>query len=71
MTYDEYKVGEVTHAGRQCTKYVQQVTLSTGSYEKVLYVDNETEMPLYYKDNTKTVEVTKFETSADLSVPEV
>lgn len=74
MDMDKYKDGEVTYLGRKCTKYVQTVPATSYSeeYQKIMYADNETEMPLYYKDNKKTVEVTKYETSVNnLSVPQV
>lgn len=67
------KVEEVTYLGRKCTKYVYTYTFTTmnKTTEKTIYVDNETEMPLYFKDEEKTVETTKFELKADISVPEV
>ncbi len=66
---DSNKKEEVTYLGRKCTKYVN--INSYNNEETVIYVDNETELPLYYKNSTRTVEVTKFETKTELSIPQI
>ncbi len=66
---DSSKKGEVTYLGRKCTEY--RSTNSYNNEESVIYVDNETELPLYFKYGSKIVEVTKFETKAELSIPQI
>ncbi len=70
---EKYKAGEVTYLDRKCTKYEYKGKAGEANegVEKTIYVDNETEMPLYFKDNTRSLEVTKFENKVDLSVPQV
>ncbi len=62
VTSNWTKVGSKTYAGRQCTEYNYSGT--------IYYIDNETDVCLYYNGSGVEFETLEFTVGAKLSVPE-